>query len=147
LTSPKRPTAVKVLAILHVLLGILLILGGFTLTIIGLGVLEMFRQFRPLAARSLVLGIGFVVVAIIDYLLAYGLWVGRRWAWIGSIGLSILGIVFTVVTLFLRPGAGDAIELIFYLAIVYCLMQPNVQAYFGRSVATSPPSLTSTKVG
>ncbi len=119
-------------AVLHILLGILLLLGGFALTVIGFGLPEMFPHVRWFAVRSVVVGIALVVFALIDFVLAYGLWNGKGWAWFAALVFALLGIVFSVFSLFLRPGMGELIWLIIDLLIVYYLMQPRVQAYFGR---------------
>jgi uncharacterized membrane protein (DUF2068 family) len=77
-------------------------------------------------------GVVFVVFAVLDFVIAYGLWTGKKWGWVLSLVLSILGVISAVFTLFLRPRVGEFLALLIDLAIILYLMQPRVQAYFGR---------------
>jgi len=99
---------------------------------IGFILPEIFPHVRYFAVRPSVTGIGLLGFALIDFILAYGLWSGRGWAWIVSLAFAVLGIIFSVVSLFVRPRIGEFVSLIIDLVIVYYLMQPRVQAYFRR---------------
>jgi len=96
---------------------------------------EMFPHIR-FAVRSATLGIALVILAVIDFILAYGLWTGRRWAWIASLAFAVLGIVITVLSLFGRPGLGAIFALILYLLVIYYLMQPRVHAFLVKRSPT-----------
>jgi hypothetical protein len=126
-----------VLAVLHVILGILPLLGGFVLMVVGFVLPEMFPYVR-FAIRSATLGVGLVAFALMDFLLAYGLWRGKGWAWSVSLVFAVLGIILSVFALFVRPEVGELLSLIIDLVIVYYLIQPRVQAFFGRGTVPSP---------
>jgi len=131
---------VRLLSVLHIILGVLLVFGGAALLAVGLVLPEMFPHVRLLfAVRSVTIGIILVAFALIDFILAYGLWTGRRWAWIASLAFAVLGIVLTVLSLFVRPGFGEILALILYLLVIYYLMQPRVQIFFGRGSGPSAP--------
>lgn len=138
MSTAERPVGVTVLAILQILLGILLLLGGFALTIIGFALPEIFPHVLRFAIRPALVGIALLGFASIAFILSYGLWNGKRWAWAAALIFALLGIVLAVVSLFLRPGIGELISLIIDLMIVYYLMQPRLQAYFGRVMASVP---------
>lgn len=128
LTKTEKPFGVTLLSAFHVMIGVLLALQG-------LGLLA--RYARLLGLRSGVVGGGLVVFAFIAFVLAYGLWTGRRWSWTVAVGCAVLGILFAVLSLFVRPRVGPIIELLLYVLVIYYLMQPRVQAYLGRSVTSS----------
>jgi uncharacterized membrane protein (DUF2068 family) len=126
------------LAILQISLGVLLFLGFVALTVVSFGLPELFphiRLFFPV--RLLVVAIILLVLAVIEFMLAYGLWSGMRWAWAASLAFALLGIVFAIFSLFLRPGVGEIASLIVNLLIVYYLMQPPIHAYFRKLTDTN----------
>lgn len=136
MTNIERPFAVTLLSVLHILLGVLLVFGGLALLAVRF-VPEMFPHVRWLAMGSVTIGITLVVFALIDFILAYSLWTRRRWAWTVSLAFAVLGIILTVLSLFVRPGFGEILALILYLLAVYYLMQPRVQVFFARGSAPS----------
>jgi hypothetical protein len=133
----ERPTGVTILSVLHVLVGVLLLVSGLALVVVSFALPEMFPHVRFFGMRSVTVGVFLLVLAIADFALAYGLWVGKHWAWTVAMLLAALGIVFSVFTLFVRPGLGELVTLILDLVIVYYLMQPRVQSYFGRRTVSS----------
>ena len=136
MTIPTRPSGVKLLAVLWILLAVLSLIGGVALTVVSLHIPEMFPG-RVFVVRSMLTGVGLIVVAAISFGLAYGSWKGKAWSWIASLAFALFGIAFSVFSLFVRPGLGELIGLIIYLLIVYYLMQPRVQSFFGKGVMAS----------
>lgn len=125
-----------VLAILQALLGLLLFFGFVALAVVSFGLPELFPHLKimipmPMFSIALVL----LAFAIVEFVLAFGLWHGTGWAWIAALCVAILGIVFAILSLFLRPGIGEIISLIVNLLIVYYLMQPRTHAFFRKSSA------------
>ena len=127
-----RPNGVIILSVLEVLLGILFLLGVFGLTVVGIGLQEVVPHVRLFPVRLFVVVIVLLGLAAVEFVLAFGAWNGMGWAWWGSLLFAVLGIVFFVMSLFLRPGLGEIVSLIADLLVLYCLMQPRVQAYFGK---------------
>ena len=134
-----RPFGVTILAVLHVLQAIFLFLVGLAVMTLGFLLSRMIFRF-PLLLRGLLPVIGgvLIVVALLDLVLAYGLWSGRGWAWILSLVLAALGILFSLISLVFRGGVGGAVTLIIDAIIIYYLTRPNVKAFFGET----PPSAT-----
>ena len=87
--------------------------------------------------RLFVVAVILLVLALVEFVLAYGLWSGMSWAWVASLGFALLGIVFAIFSLFLRPGVGEIISLVVNLVIVYYLMQPRIHSYFGKGSIVS----------
>ena len=133
MTKP-RPFGVTLLATLEAILGVLVLLGGLTLVFAEFRILEMFPHVRWFPVRITGVGIALLVFALIDFALAIGLWVGKRWAWIAGLVCAALGIILGILSLFLRPGVGELVALVLDLVIIYYLMQPNVQAYFPKGL-------------
>lgn len=137
-----RPFGITLLVLLQILLGILELLGAFVVAFVSFVVPEMFPHVRFFAPFS---GLGLVVFAFVEFLLAYGLWTGKGWAWIGSLIFAVIGLVFSTLTLFMRARVGEAIALVLNLVIIYYLMQPRVQSYFGKEKLPVAASTTKTR--
>lgn len=125
-----RPFGVTMLTILEIILGILTLLGGMTLLFVSLILPEIFPRVRYVAAGSVLSGFGLVGLAIVDFIVAFGLWNGVNWARTLAFIFAVFGIGFSVLSLFLRPRVGEFIALVLDLVIMYYLMQPRLQSYF-----------------
>ena len=138
-----RPFGITLLVVLQIILGILELLGALVVAFVSFVLPEMFPHVRFFAPRSMFSGVVLVVFAFVEFILAYGLWMGKGWAWIGSLIFAVVVLVFSAFTLFMRLRVGEVIALVLNLVIIYYLMQPRVQSYFGkgkRSVAASTGS-------
>ncbi|HXY82686.1 MAG TPA: DUF2127 domain-containing protein [Candidatus Saccharimonadales bacterium] len=122
MTVNQRPSGVVALAILEIALGVLLF-TGFMFAIFP----KIMQHFRPVAGTVL------LMLAIVDFTLAFGLWKGKRWAWTCAMIFALVGIVFSSVMLFTRPAFGAMTTLIVEIIILYYLLQPKVQRHFGKS--------------
>jgi len=112
-----RPLGVTIIAILMIIVGILSIAGGAILFLLG----------------------GFVLVAvgIASIVVAYGLWKGKRWAWIITLILSVIGLISGII--YLALGKFQEIgHVIINGVIIYYLYRPNVKAFFGKM---QPPAI------
>ncbi len=122
----QRPSGVATVAILEMLLGVLLFTGFMFSFFPGL-----LRNFRPIT------GVMLLILSIVDFALAYGLWVGKGWAWTTAFIFGLLGIVFSGFMLFVRPTLGQMVSLLVDLLILYFLLQPKVQRHFKGTVSAS----------
>ena len=133
-----RPAGVSLLVVLEALLGVVLFLGFIALTVVSFGLPELFPHMRLIIpVRLFVVAVILLVLALVEFLLAFGLWTGMSWAWVASLGFALLGIVFAIFSLFLRPGIGEIISLVVNLLIVYYLIQPRIHSYFGKGFVAS----------
>jgi hypothetical protein len=104
----------------------------------------------PMALQSLFGGLGIafgavlVALAIVSFIVAYGLLKGRRWAWTVTLILSIISIVLNAITVAASAGAnvGGIISIIISGIIIYYLYRPHVKAYFGRGSSPAPSAPT-----
>jgi hypothetical protein len=163
-STPKaRPTGVTIIAILNIIGGAIMLFGAITLIAIGAILPTLppttFNQsglqgnltagqvpvpppgVPPMVSQSLLGGIGIafgivlLALAIVSFVVAYGLLKGLGWAWTVTIILSIISIVFNAISI----AAGNIsaiISIIISGIIIYYLYRPHVKAYFGKAVRT-----------
>lgn len=130
--TPKlRPTGVTVVAIFNILAGI----GMFFLVFVA--AVGSSASHSPdddgLAAVIIVMAIP---MGILYFVLAYGLLKGRPWAWTGTVILTIISIVLSVI-LIAGLSILSIINIILDAIILYCLYRPHVKTYFGKAVSSS----------
>lgn len=157
-----RPLGVTIIAILTIISGILLLLGGVSLIAIGALIsithvdTSATTNSQPIAQFFGVISaaIGSVLLAIgIGYLVMFlGLLKGRGWAWTITIILLLIGIAIQMIST--ATGAvfnaslsgssndatnsvisgiiGSIIGIAIDVVIVYYLYRPHVKAYFGK---------------
>ena len=153
-----RPLGVTIVAILAIIDGIILLTGGIlAVTIVPLvssglnGTLsnitvtdQQGQQVNvqstgmtgAVAAIAVAAGSVAIVLGIVWFGLAWGLLTGKGWAWIITVILSIISIVFSIVGI-ASGGAPSIISLIINGVILYYMYRPNVKSYFGRGVKIS----------
>ena len=96
----------------------------------------------PMAVQSFLGGLGIafgvvlVAIAIVSFVVAYGLLKGKGWAWTLSIILSIISIVWNAITIATAANFGGIISIIISGVILYYLFRPHVKAYFGKAART-----------
>lgn len=133
---PTRPTGVTILTVLQILSGIgdiligtILLFATLVLGVLGGGVL---------APAFLLLGLLAFAMGIFSFVLAYGLWTGKGWAWILSIIGAIIGLVLGVLGLFVGgltlESLADLVPIILSVLILAYLNTNTVRAFFGRPV-------------
>jgi hypothetical protein len=167
-TPKSRPLGVTIIAILNIIGGVIMLIFGIGLVILG-AVLptlppSVFNQSQiqgnltagqapippsgapPMALQSLFGGVGIafgavlVALAIVSFIVAYGLLKGRGWAWTVTLILSIISIVWNAITIATAANFGGIISIIISAVIIYYLYRPHVKAYFGKGVSPSPPA-------
>lgn len=92
-----------------------------------------------LGGLGIAFGVVLVAIAIVSFVVAYGLLKGKGWAWTVAIILSIISIVWNAITLAGGNFFG-IISIIISAVIIYYLYRPHVKAYFGKGVSPSPPA-------
>jgi hypothetical protein len=166
-TPKSRPLGVTIIAILNIIGGVLMLIFGIGLITLGTVLPTLppsaFNQSQlqgnlttgqtpipagapPMALEFLLGGVGIafgavlVVLAIVSFVVAYGLLKGRRWAWTVTIILSIISIVWNAITLATAANFGGIISIIISGIIIYYLFRPHVKAYFGKGVNPATPA-------
>jgi hypothetical protein len=81
------------------------------------------------------LGAAFVPLAIVSFIVAYGLLKGRRWTWTATLVLSIISMVWYAFTVAIIPSnGGRTLGVIIGAVTIYFLYRPHVKAYLGKGV-------------
>lgn len=84
---------------------------------------------------GIALGAAFVPLAIVSFIVAYGLLKGRRWAWTAALVLSIISMVWYAFTVVIIPSnGGRTLGVIIGAVTIYYLYRPHVKAYLGKEV-------------
>lgn len=143
-TEAQRPLGVTVLAVLDVLVGIFPVYLGVMYMIFistfsnpgiigslgGWGMPGFFALFR--GALILPLGLILLVLGILAFVVGWGFWKGRGWAWTFGLVLYVIGIVLEVISL----AVGDVVSIVVVIIgalLVYYMFRPNVKAWFGKA--------------
>jgi hypothetical protein len=123
MSEKKRPTVVKILvlivvigSIIPVLAGVMMLTGGSAYE--GYFMQELLSQIVPTYS---------VLIGVVALVAAWGLWLGRGWAWVIVLIIFIIGIIMDLVTL--PTGiVGVVIDAI----VLYLLMRPDTRRFCGK---------------
>lgn len=77
-----------------------------------------------------------IIIGILWFVFAWGLFTGKGWAWIITVILAIVSVIFNILSIF-SLSYGSVFSLIVNVIILYYMYRPNVKAYFGRSTGIS----------
>ncbi len=153
-----RPMGVTIIAILRIIGGIILLLGGIGLVTIapfvgqlnvnttssttdngvpvtsngvGINLSNNNTSFLFFAAFIGVIGSILIVLGIASFVVAWGLLKGKGWAWTVTIIITIISLVFNALSI-VSGNIGAIVGIIIDGVIIYYLYRPNVKSYFGR---------------
>ena len=123
MSEKKRPTVVKILvlivvigSIIPILAGVMMLTGGSAYE--GYFMQELLSQIVPTYT---------VLIGVIGLVAAWGLWIGRSWAWVIVLIIFIIGIIMDLVTL--PTGiVGVVIDAI----VLYLLLRPDTRRFCGK---------------
>jgi hypothetical protein len=147
----KRPLGVTIVSVLMMVNGIILVRGGvwaayFIPSLITpqlTGNLSNFTDGSQLSPqlRTTITGaiVGVVMVTagiaialgIASFVLSWGLLKGKGWAWIITVILAIISLVFSIIGL-ASGSIPNIISIIINGVILYYMYRPEVKSYFGR---------------
>ena len=129
----KRPTGVTILAILSIIAGILMIIGGISLTVLltTVGVMQTMPGLGLLTAVGALSGIIIVIMGLLAIAVGWGFLKGSKWSWVLAIILLVLSLISGLASLVV--GAWNSIVgVIIDLLILYYLFRPNVKTWFSK---------------
>jgi len=137
-----RPNNVKLLVVLESIVAAFLVGGG-----------SVILAAEGVSITTLLLGGVHVILGLIAFPAAYGLWAAKRWAWSFALVLNIVSILWsaaqeymiltTISNTRITTGSfyGTIVFTLVSLAIIYYLTRPKVRAFYGgasTSDATRP---------
>jgi uncharacterized membrane protein HdeD (DUF308 family) len=110
-----RPLGVTIIAILTVIGGIAFVASGAVLVIVGIG-------------------FALIALGIAYFVMAYGLWKGKGWAWTITLIISAIGVVLGIASIAAggQKAAGAIVQIIINAVVIYYLYRPSVKAFFGK---------------
>ena len=73
-----------------------------------------------------------MLLGMASFVVAYGLWTGKEWAWLVALILSGLGVLLSLVSIATGLGVGSIVSLVIDGIIIYYLTRPHVRACFGK---------------
>ncbi len=130
----RTPIGVAILAVLLALAGIVTIIAGIALILgLGLGLTVPVSGVPPLA-----IGIGAIILGLIDLAVAWGLYELRLWAWWVAIIVEALSIVGAILTTNIISLAVSVIIFIYLIAVRNYFTYPLVAA--PAAPAVPPPA-------
>ena len=140
-----RPLGVTLLAILEIFSGLLTLiaaLGMFALAALT-GSQEIIDAIGPEAPQWFidsgpivfgVIGVVFLIIALVAFLLAWGFLKGKKWAWIIGIIFAVLSILSSIgqslLTGTLASIATLGLSILIPVIILVYLLLPNTKAWF-----------------
>jgi uncharacterized membrane protein (DUF2068 family) len=132
-----RPTGVSALTAVLIIGGIInLVAGAFSLVLASV-YLSWLGLLAGTGQQGLLLSLGsFVsfVAGVVSFILAYGLWKARGWAWTWTLISCIVGLVISIIAIAVGVGI---IGIVIYAIIIYYLTRARVKAFFGKGSASA----------
>ena len=110
-----RPLGVTILAILQ-------LLSALAYLLIGVPVFLLALLIGPIA---IILALPFLVLGLIGVILFIGLWGLKGWAWLWTMIVNILGIIFGIFNI-----SANLLSIIISVIIVLYLNSPGIKAHF-----------------
>lgn len=113
-SSSERPLLISIIAGLQMI-------GGAIVTLVSVSFFTSLRDFS----------IFFLLLGIFSFIIGWGLWEGKRWAWIIYVIVAALDILVSLSTF-------NLVSLIYAGFLLWYMFQPNVKRYF--RIETEPTS-------
>jgi len=130
---PTRPAAVRVLTAFVIIGGIIdicMVVLFLVLSTVSFHVLGVIVSLPPLGwIMLLLLSTALIVSSAFSFVLAYGIWKGRRWAWTWMFISCVINLIASVVGIVVGIGV---VGIVIYPIIIYYLTRPRIKSYFGK---------------
>ncbi|MGC9146418.1 MAG: DUF7144 family membrane protein [Infirmifilum sp.] len=135
----QRPLGITILSILGFISAALFILAGISFIVLGPLITH---ELAAMGARAFVLAVAgalgffFLVSGGIAFLVSWGLWKGKSWAWWLSVILGILSLLSSLVNIAMGEIT-SLVSLVIDAVILYYFFKPHVKDFFGVKVSFS----------
>jgi hypothetical protein len=127
----QRPLGITIIAILSAIGAIFLLLGGLALVALS-GFVGVAVGSGLLAGLGGVIGGVLVILGLLYFVIAYGFWSGKGWAWTLGVALMVISIIVNLAAVAGIGSTGSIVDIIINLVILYYLFRPHVKAFFGK---------------
>lgn len=125
--APKRPSGVVIIAILEVIIGVFSILVSLLLETGNRTGLVNPKLIADVGAFAAIIG----VLGVFSFILSYGIWTRKRWAWTYSVMIAVLGIL-TNITAFFFGSTISVLDAGLQALVIYYLTRSSVKAFFPK---------------
>lgn len=122
--TDSRPLGVSLIAILTGLSGLILIVVGALGTVVVAGLLCPSNGCGSLGGLFSAIGIFVIVIGLVDFLVAYGLWIGNKIAYFLALIFAFFGLIAYGIGGSIIPFAIDLI------IFVYLIVSKDARDYF-----------------
>jgi hypothetical protein len=128
-----RPTGITIISILMIIGGIILLFTGITPLFLGpLISIDSDGSTSELGLLITIGGLVLVGLGIASFIVSWGLLKGKRWARTITLIISIIAIIFAIVTLVSSEDLIHIIPVIIYGIIIYYMFTDQVKLFFGK---------------
>jgi hypothetical protein len=129
---PPRPIGITILVILQIVAGIFDFLIAALLVIVYALAFSFFGMtVSALGIFVVPLMVVFLILGIFSFILAFGLWTGKHWAWVSTVVLSIIGLALSIIGTILGNYL-DIVLIVLYVVMLGYLSSYGVRTFFGR---------------
>ena len=129
-----RPTGITIIAILMIIGGLVLLFTGITPLFIGplISIDSSDSSTSELGFLITIGGLVLVGLGIASLIVSWGLLKGKRWARIITLIISIIAIIFAIVSLVSSEDLVHIIPVVIYGVIIYYMFTDKVKLFFGK---------------
>ncbi|HZC48963.1 MAG TPA: DUF2127 domain-containing protein [Nitrososphaeraceae archaeon] len=116
------------------IIAILTIIGGIGFLASGIAAVVAAPFLSDIEGLSAGIGVALVALGIAYFVMAYGLWKGKGWAWTITVILSFIGIVLGIASI-ATGNIGAIFHIIINAIVVYYLYRSHVKVFFDKLVS------------
>lgn len=129
-----RPTGITIIAILMIIGGLILLFTGIAPLFLGpLISLDSDGSSNALGFLITIGGLVLVALGIASLIVSWGLLKGKGWARTITLIISIIAIIFGIISLVSSQDLIHIIEIIVYGIIIYYMFTDKVKLFFGKA--------------
>ncbi len=128
------PTGITIIAILMIIGGLVLLFTGITPLFIGplISIDSSDSSTSELGFLITIGGLVLVGLGIASLIVSWGLLKGKGWARIITLIISIIAIIFAIVSLVSTEDLVHIIPVVIYGVIIYYMFTDKVKLFFGK---------------
>lgn len=133
--SQHRPTGITIISILMIIGGIILLFTGITPLFLGpLISIESSSDYAisELGMLTTISGLVLVGLGIASFIVSWGLLKGKGWARTITLIISIIAIIFAIISLASIRDLIHIIPIVIYGIIIYYMFTRKVKLFFGK---------------
>jgi hypothetical protein len=134
-----RPTGITIIAVLMIIGGLILLFTGITPLFLGT-LISIDSSDSSASELGFLITIGCLVLVslgIVSLVVSWGLLKGKGWTRTITLIISIIAIIFAIVTLISSEDLVHIISVIIYGIIIYYMFTDKVKLFFGKVKETT----------